>query len=186
MYHEYYSYINQPKNARKAFRPKFVDNVLVFDLIKDSMDLKQNNLIIEYSDVQDILRYVKKATADLVQYAIRKTKISNADDLVPINGYKLFYHRRRKGFSHSDLSKATNIKRNHLTSLENVRTPKAAANHAGDIFRTCTRADVLLLEEALECPNQLLAGREDDLLSMYIQYYHANKGKSPTKTSNRN
>jgi Domain of unknown function (DUF4062) len=51
VYNEYFSFINQPKPQRKDFRPRTVDNLLVFQLIKEILDLRTNNLIIEYETV---------------------------------------------------------------------------------------------------------------------------------------
>lgn len=181
VYNEYFTYINQPRNQRKSFRPKFVDNKLIFQLIKEIKELETNNLIIEYGTVSEILQYLKQATANLVQDAIRNKKGESEEETVLINGYKLFYHRRRKGFSHTELSTATKINRNLLTSLENVRTPDAAQKHGG-IFRNCSKTDLARIEDILDCKGQLAAGKKDDLLSVFIQYYHSNKGKAPLKS----
>ena len=185
VYNEYFTFINQAPNQRKKFRPKFVDNVLVFMLIKEILELKTNNLIIEYDTVPEILKYLKKATADLVHSAIKSKKTIQTHNSCKINGYKLFYYRRRKGYSHSTLSIEAQIKRNLLTSLENVRTPSAATQH-GSIFRDCPKEVIEKLEDILNCQGQLCAGQDDDLLSVYIQYYHCNRGKAPVSHSSSN
>ena len=97
VYNEFFTFINQPKKQRKNFIPKFVDNVLVFQLIKEIRDFKTNNLIIEYESVSEILQYLKKATADLVHDAIKTRKEEIETEDVAVNGYKLFYYRRKKG-----------------------------------------------------------------------------------------
>lgn len=180
VYNEYFTYINQPKKQRRSFKPKFVDNVLIFKLIKDIRDLKTNNLIIEYESVPEILQYLKKATADLVHDAIKNKKDSIELEDAYINGYKLFYYRRKKGYSHTELSELTEINRSHLTSLEIVRSPEASGKH-GDIFRKCFKSNIAKLEETLDCKGQLSVGSDDDLLSMFIQYYHSNRGKPTIK-----
>ena len=183
---EYYSYANQGRQQRKEFRPKTVDNVLVFQLIKEILELRTNNLLIEYQTVPEILQYLKKATASLVHDAMKSKRTHKEDVGVPINGYKLFYYRRHRGFSHKRLSETARLRRNLLTSLENVRTPSAADTH-GNIFRICPKAVISRLETVLQCRGQLTAGHEDDFLSMFIQYYHCNRGKPPvdTKTQSR-
>jgi HAD superfamily phosphoserine phosphatase-like hydrolase len=178
VHNEFFSYINQPKSQRKTFRARTVDNTLVFQLIKEIRDLRTNNLIIEYETVPEILHYLKKATASLVHDAIKNKRHTEPKDRTFVNGYKLFYYRRLRCYSHQRLSEATQLRRNYLTSLENVRTPAAAKKH-GSVFRTCPRKVVSQLETVLDCHGQLSAGREDDLLSMYIQYYHCNRGKPP-------
>ena len=180
---EYFIYINQPKSQRRKYVPKFVDNVLIFQLIKEIYDLKSNNLIIEYENVPEILQYLKRATADLVQNAIRTQRTSHdSNPLLRINAYKLFYYRRKKGLSHTDLHNLTLLNRQHLISLENIRTQEAAAKH-GDIFRECTKEVIDKLELVLECKGQLSTGKDDDHLLIYIQYYHCNRGKMPITNS---
>ena len=180
VYNEFFTFINQPKKQRKNFIPKFVDNVLVFQLVKEIRDFKTNNLIIEYESVSEILQYLKKATANLVHDAIKTRKEEIETEDVAVNGYKLFYYRRKKGYSHTELSKITEINRSHLISLEIVRSPEATTKH-GSIFRKSTKSIIAKLEAILECRGQLCAGNEDDLLSMFIQYYHSNKGKPTIK-----
>jgi HAD superfamily phosphoserine phosphatase-like hydrolase len=185
VHNEYYSYANQPKAKRKDFRPSTVDNILVFQLIKEIHELGTNNLLIEYETAAELLNYLKKSTASLVQDALKNRRSGDELTDVLINGYKLFYFRRQSGLSHKALSKATCLQRNFLTSLENVRSSAAADKH-GSIFRTCPSSVITRIESALGCPGQLTAGREDDLLSMYIQYYHCNRGKPPVDTSGSN
>ncbi len=178
---EYYAYANQPKQQRKDYRPQTVDNVLVFQLIKEILELRTNNSIIQYETAADLLQYLKKATAALVREALKERKGHDDDKGVPINGYKLYYYRRTRGLSHKRLSELTRLRRNFLTSLENVRSPAAAEKH-GHIFHKCPARVIAKLESVLKCHGQLSAGREDDLLSMFIQYYHCNRGKPPVDT----
>lgn len=177
---EYFTYINQPKKQRKTFAPRFVDNKAIFQLIKEIKELKTNNQIIEYKTVPEILTCLKLATADLVRDAIRNRRAEPDEEEVLINGYKLFYYRRKKGLSYTELSKATNIDRGFFTSRENVRNTEAAEK-SGNIFRTSTKSQIKIIEKILDCKGQLTAGKDDDLLSMYIQYYHSNRGKQPLK-----
>lgn len=178
VYQEYFNYINQPKQVRKSYRPRNVDNVLVFQLIKEILDLRTNNQIIEYETAAELLQCLKTSTATLVHDALKSKKGRTNDAVVPVNGYKLFYFRRQRGLSHKALSEAAQLLRNFLTSLENVRSPAAVKKH-GQIFRTCPQEVIDRLESVLECHGQLAAGRDDDLLSMFIQYYHCNRGKPP-------
>jgi len=178
VYNEYFIYINQAKEQRKKYRPKYVDNIQIFHLIKEILELRTNNVVFQYDSVQEILTYLKKATADLVHDAIKGKKHEPEDEKYLINGYKLFYHRRKQGLSLTQLAEAARIKRNFLATLEKVRSPEAAQKH-GEIFRACPKDKIEQLEQLLKCPNQLTVGKEDDLLSVYIQYYHSNKGKLP-------
>ena len=179
---EYYTYTNQSKAHRKDYRPFTVDNILVFHLIKEILDLRTNNRIIEYDNAAELLQSLKRETAALVHNALKTKKGKAEDNSILINGYKLFYFRRQHGYSHKVLSEKAQIERNHLTSLENVRSPGAVEKH-GDIFRKCSPKTIVKLESVLKCPGQLTAGKEDDLLSMYIQYYHCNRRKPPVNAA---
>lgn len=53
VHNEYFSYVNQPKPQCKDFRPSTVDNILVFQLIKEIHDLRTNNLMIDYETVPE-------------------------------------------------------------------------------------------------------------------------------------
>jgi len=181
---EYYSFTNQPKTLKKQYVPKTVDNLLVFQLIKEIFDLRTNNHILEYENAAELLQCLKQETATLVHDALKTKRGRKDDSNLQINGYKLFYFRRQQGFSHQRLSAAAQLQRNLLTSLENVRTPQAAEKH-GSIFRSCSKKVITKLEGLLRCPGQLAVGRDDDLLSMYIQYYHCNRGKPPVKARDR-
>jgi HAD superfamily phosphoserine phosphatase-like hydrolase len=115
---------------------------------------------------------------------MKQERVRRGEETALINGYKLFYYRRRRGLSHTQLAKASRTNRSLLHSLETVRSPSAAGKH-GHVFRSCARDVIDRIEKTLACPGQLLAGREDDLLSMYIQYYHCNRGKAPVRDTHR-
>lgn len=182
---EYFTYINQPKNKRKDFRPSAVDNVLVYHLIKEIRELRSNNLIIEYGSASEILQYLKKATASLVHDAFKSRRDEVYGQSCLINGYKLFYYRRTRGLSHTQLGQAIQVKRAFISSLEKVRSPEALAKH-GQLFRECPRSVLTKLEAVLDCHGELEAGKEDGVLSVYISYYHSNRGKQPNKDNGSN
>lgn len=180
VYNEHYTYINQPVRLRRQFKPKFADNPLIFDLINEIR--QDNNLVIKYETVDEILQYLKKATADLVQDAIKKQRRKEKiTDNVFINGYKLYYYRRLKNLSLTALSRKVGINRNLLTSLEKVKLER----NQGDIFRECSLDILKKIESILDIKGKLHVGQDDDQLSIYLQYYYANRQKRSCVTGTR-
>ena len=177
---EHYTYYNQPKSARTKFVPKCVDNVLIFQLIQEIHGLKRNNLVIPHGDVTEMVEYLKKATASLVQSALASKRLEEASLPCSINGYKLYYHRRKARLSHTNLSNLAKIPRHRLMDFERVKKHVDEENPTS-MFAGCTEGEIQRLEAILKCEDQLRAGREDDLLSLYIHYYHANRGSSPVQ-----
>ncbi|MFZ1704119.1 MAG: HAD-IB family phosphatase [Saprospiraceae bacterium] len=181
VYNEHYIYINQLPKYRQNYIPRFVDNVLIFSLIQEIRSLNNNNIIIQYETVDEILRYLKKANADLVHSAIksRKQVDKTISQDVFINAYKLYYFRRSKSLSLTSLARIVGIKRNFLISLEKIKDNE----NNGTIFRKCNFDILLKIEEALDCKKKLEVGQEDDQLSMFLQYYYANREKKAIVTN---
>jgi HAD superfamily phosphoserine phosphatase-like hydrolase len=104
-----------------------------------------------------------------------KTKpASSADEMVRINGYKLFYFRNKKKLSFADLSQETKLDKDLLRKIEKVNAdPVLPSPHC---FQRCSRDVINKLEKALECVGKLEAGQADDFLSMYLQHYFSFKG----------
>ena len=175
VYNEHYTYINQPVQHRKHFVPKFVDNILIFNLIQEIRNLDSNNQIIKYETVDEILTYLKKANADLVYNAIKINKRTERKDVIDvlINAYKLYYFRRQSNLSLTNLARQAGVKRNYLVSLEKVQKEDGK----GNIFRKCSIETLHKIENVLKCKNKLEAGQEDDQLSMFLLYYYANREK---------
>lgn len=176
---EYYTYRNQDKIQRKFFKPTMVDNIAVFDLIHEIMQLDRNNEIARYENISEIIEKIQKDVALLAHKALKN---DHSDDLgadVMVNAFKLFYNRRQSGISLKSLSALSRVKRNHITSLENVKS--ISPDNPDELPFRSTRKDTLKrIEDVLKCEGQLAAGKEDDMLSHYVNYYYANRGKQPT------
>ena len=178
--HEYYTYTNQPSAQRKLFQPTFVDNLAIFDLIKEIKSLSHNNELIPYVESLEIIDKIEKEIAHLVQKGLSNTTQNTPLKKVKINAYKLFYARRTKNMSLTELARTVGVKRAHISSLESVKK----INH-DDInelpFRECDQLILEKLEDVLECRGLLSVGQDDDMLSHYVNYYYINRGKKTTK-----
>lgn len=179
--HEYYTYRNQPKIQRRTFKPAAVDNIAVFQLIYEVLQLDHNNQVVKYETVSEIVQKLRQEVALLAYKALNDDKDVDSSSDVLINAYKLFYHRRQKGFSINMLATRTRLKRNLITSLEKVKPTTLEDSPSYLPFRTCKAEVLRKIEEALDCKGCLSTGLEDDILSQYVNYYHCNRGKNPTK-----
>lgn len=178
---EYYTFRNQPKTQRKAFKPGTVDNIAVFQLIYEILQLDRNNQVIQYEAAIEIVEKLKQEVSLLAYRALQDDRDDGSGSDVYINAYKLFYYRRKMGMSISKLATRARLKRNLITSLEKVK-PTNLKDRPSDLpFRTCKKVVLQKIEETLNCKGCLSCGLEDDMLSQYVNYYHCNRGKPPTK-----
>jgi HAD superfamily phosphoserine phosphatase-like hydrolase len=104
----------------------------------------------------------------------RTTSASSDDEMVRINGFKLFYFRDAKKKSFADLTKEAGLNnKDLLRKIEKVNTtPGVLGLHC---FQRCTRDTINKLEKALDCIGKLEAGHNDDFLSLYLQHYYVHK-----------
>ncbi|HAD97348.1 MAG TPA: hypothetical protein DCG19_08070 [Cryomorphaceae bacterium] len=185
--YEYSTFKNQTKAQQKNFKPTYVDNLAIFDLITEIHQLKKNNAIYRYHKASDIEDVIRKEFSLLAQQALKSSRNTQSEKKVLINAYKMFYYRRQGQISLTKLSSITRLKRNFISSLEKVKNIKKEDNPDKLPFRMCELSDLKNIERALNCENELEVGKEDDLLSHYINYYHCNRGKQPaTKTKAHN
>jgi HAD superfamily phosphoserine phosphatase-like hydrolase len=105
-------------------------------------------------------------------------KSARSRSITRINGYKLCYLRMTRKLSFSDLSKLSGLDRNTLRDIEKV--DERSGTKAIERFKTVRRSALERLETALEAWGQLEAGKEDDSLSMYMQFYQVYKGSETT------
>lgn len=183
---EYYTYRNQTKKARKEFKPAKVDNTAIFDLIYEIKELKRNNEIVAYHSVSDITNKLKQEVALLAQRGLKENQAEDHETDVMVNAYKMFYYRRQKRYSLTALAKKTRLKRNLISSLEKEKSVDKLGNPDSLPFRTCNKEILKKIEKALDCDGQLSAGLDDDMLSQYVNYYHCNRGKQPSKNRSEN
>jgi HAD superfamily phosphoserine phosphatase-like hydrolase len=97
-----------------------------------------------------------------------------ASDTVRVNGYKLFYFRTNHKLTFTGLAQATGVDRSLLRKLERVNQEKEVLEPS--CFNSCERSVLDRLEEALACPGSLEAGKADDFLAQYMQFYRMYKG----------
>ncbi len=105
-------------------------------------------------------------------------KSARSRSITRINGYKLCYLRMTRKLSFSDLSKLSGLNRTTLREIEKV--DQRSGTKAIERFKTIRRSALERLEAALEAWGQLEAGKEDDSLSMYMQFYQVYKGSETT------
>ncbi len=86
-----------------------------------------------------------------------------------VNPYKLFYFRSNLKLSFTALEAQTGIPRTELRDLE--RTPSGRNVLEISRFRSCSQATIARLEAALGCPGRLTAGKDDDFLTQYMDFY---------------
>lgn len=180
---EYSTYTNQPKTQRKYFKPTFVDNIAIFQLIKEIKTLNRNNEIVPYSESTEIIDKIEKEIAHLARSGLKKSPENDPTKKVKINAYKLFYYRRAKNLSITELARKVGVKRNHISSLESVKK----INHE-DInelpFRECSQFVLKKIEQVLGCDGLLSIGQTDDVLSHFVNYYHINRETRKRKDNN--
>jgi HAD superfamily phosphoserine phosphatase-like hydrolase len=80
--------------------------------------------------------------------------------------------------SFSDLSRLSGVNRNTLREIEKV--DQRSGMKAIERFKTVRRSILAKVETALEAWGQLEAGKDDDSLSMYMQFYQVYKGSETT------
>jgi len=98
-------------------------------------------------------------------------------ELVRVNGYKLFYFRANHKLSFASLARLTGLQPALLRKLEKVKQEKGALKESS--FNVCERNALDRLEEALACRGTLLAGKADDFLTQYMQFYYIYKTAKP-------
>lgn len=169
--------------SRDTIKFAGVDNPAVFELVQSILELGKNNIVFKFSTVDDIMQNIKSQMAHLVQDAIhgrRRSRTPQPPKRAPgvrINPYKLFFFRTQQGMTIGDLAKKVKISKQVLGRLERVDKKGLLTISS---FPKCDPEIVLRIEEALECERTLHAGRRDDFLSAYIQYYATYKGKAPS------
>lgn len=90
-------------------------------------------------------------------------------DAAVVNGYKLFYYRVVRHFSHTELARAAEVDINVIHNLEHVtRRP------APECFGKLSRRDLGSVERVLNCVGKLEWGQHDDLLARYLMFYTVN------------
>ena len=176
---EYYTFRNQPKKQRKLFKPAMVDDLAVYSLIHEILQLDRNNEIVRYENISEIVEKIQKDVALLAHKGLKVDQSEDTSTDVLVNAFKLFYNRRQKQMSLLALASKARVKRNFISSLENVR-PSNFNDPSELPFRVCRRDLLARIEKVLECEGKLSCGNEDDMLSHYVNYYYANRGKPTT------
>jgi len=108
----------------------------------------------------------------------KRASQGSAEDTVRVNGYKLFYFRANHKLTFTGLAQVSGVDRTIIRKLEKVNQEMAALETS--CFSSCDHHALEHLEEALGCRGKLEAGKPDDFLTQYIQFYKTYKGSSPT------
>lgn len=175
---EFSTFMKNKNNSNIKYA--YVDDPQIFALIDDIYGLKKNNPVFPYSNVDDIIIRLKTQFAGMIKNLIENKKESSSSIVSYINAYKLFYYRRQKGLSSKELSNMTGIKLTTLRRLERVNRKKADSLTLS-LFSNCDHKSLTELERVLGCPGELSCGKDDDFMSLFIQYYYTYRGQNRSK-----
>lgn len=109
----------------------------------------------------------------------RKIFSSVSDELVRINGYKLFYYRDHASIPRAKLAKMSNMR---VARLEILETVDRSQPLGPECFKQCSLLDIWKLEKVLGIETSLEYGKSDDFLAYYIEYYKNNWRKKRNKS----
>lgn len=109
----------------------------------------------------------------------RKAFGGAADEIVRLNGYKLFYYRDHASIPRVKLAKMSNLGVRRLETLETVDRSRPLGP---ECFKQCSLLDIWKLEKALGIETSLEYGKADDFLAYYIEYYKNNWRKKRKKS----
>lgn len=90
-----------------------------------------------------------------------------------LNSFKLYYFRRTRRLSYTDVARDSGIDRTVLRRLENVNPARAPLSI--DSFPEIDPSTLTSLERTLNCQGKLAAGQVDDFLSQYLLFYDTYK-----------
>jgi HAD superfamily phosphoserine phosphatase-like hydrolase len=179
-----YEYETYKNNRAKKIKYAHVDDPQIFELIDDIAGEQANNLVRPFHEALEITEYLKEQWAEMLHRHLARTK-SHEDKpkKIYINGYKLCYFRKMRKLSFVDLSVKTGLEPRMLRRLEKVRL---VGDLNIDCFARCDNSFLPKLEEALGCPGKLEAGKADDFLTEYMQFYRTYKAPKASQPSHGN
>jgi HAD superfamily phosphoserine phosphatase-like hydrolase len=171
------------KNRARKIKYAHVDDPQIFELIDDIAGEKTNNLVRPYREAVDITEHLKEQWAEMLHRHLARTKSDEATpNRIYINGYKLCYFRKMRKLSFVELSGKTGIEPRTLRRLEKVRV---VGDLSIDCFTRCDSSFLPKLEAALGCAGKLEAGKEDDFLTEYMQFYRTYKAPKASQPTHR-
>ena len=103
---------------------------------------------------------------------------SSPDPITRVNGFKLFYFRVNHKLTLPQLSRAADLSRSTLNRLEKVTRRKGILD-PNLWFSECSQDVLVRLEKVLDAHDRLEAGKPDDFLTNYMQFYDEHSDLRP-------
>lgn len=178
------TYLATKKSIRERVSYGSVDDTQVFRMLEQILQQRKNNPIFPYTVPRDIVDQLEHQFTGLLRKALDDHRGTAATAKTTINGFKLFYYRHQAGLSFQQLGDKSGLSRRLLQRLEAVplRSDMQLGEH---LFQSTSREALEKLETALDCPNTLASGADDDFLSLYIHYYGTYKRRLPRAVRQR-
>lgn len=171
-----------------------VDSVKIFELIEEIQGAGGNNIIHTFGSADEIIAFLRKQWSLILKdYAKAKrqeiagSRSGQKQNLIPINPYKLFYHRSTRGLTFNKLAAKSGVPQVELHRAEKgfdpSATPRPAINPAD--FPRLDSAYITRIAQALGVSEKLKGGAEDDLHSVYLTHWASYKGRRLSRSDIR-
>lgn len=166
-----YAWMWQPKDEQiKLFDRRNMITVTPINKDREWLDA--------FEQLEEAALRMRKSTSRMRRASAGSLAEAGTSDSAIINGYKLFYYRHSKGFTHVQISKLTGIEVRKLRRLEVVsKTRKPTAK----CFAKCRYEEISRIEDALESRGALECGNGDDFAAKYILYYDVHRSRLGTR-----
>lgn len=175
---EYQTYQN---NRSRKLKYAHVDDAQVFELLDSIVTEGKHNLLLPYAEAMDITAHLKEQWAEMLKRHLVNEKVGDSKvTKVYVNAYKLCYFRKTRKLSFADLSHQAGIDLRILRRLEKVHVGHELST---DCFSRCEESVLRKLEHALGCEGKLEAGKADDFLTQYMQFYRTYKAPKMSQRS---